>query len=66
MNENTTRDPQTLTRMYEIMTTIKQCDEKMRSLLMSGQIMLIWYSPARPGGRRRRRRRRPSAPTTTW
>ncbi len=45
MNENTTRDPQTLTRMYEIMTTIKQCDEKMRSLLMSGQIMLIWYSP---------------------
>jgi pyruvate dehydrogenase E1 component alpha subunit len=27
------------------MTTIKQCDDKMRNLLMSGQLMLIWYSP---------------------
>ena len=31
--------------MYEIQTTIKQCDERFRSMLMGGQIRLIYYSP---------------------
>jgi pyruvate dehydrogenase E1 component alpha subunit len=34
-----------LVRMYEIMTTIKQCDEKVRSLLMSGQAQFFFHSP---------------------
>src|SRR2546423_976886 len=31
--------------MFQIVTTIKSCDEKFRSLLMSGQAMIIYYSP---------------------
>ncbi len=38
-------DRASLVRMYEIQTTIKQCDEKFRSMLMGGQIALIYYSP---------------------
>ena len=38
-------DRDTLVRMYEIQTTIKQCDERFRSMLMGGQIQLIYYSP---------------------
>ena len=38
-------DRDTLVRMYEIQTRIKQCDERFRSMLMSGQIQLIYYSP---------------------
>ena len=34
-----------LVRMYEIMTTIKQCDEKVRGLLMSGQAHFFFHSP---------------------
>jgi TPP-dependent pyruvate/acetoin dehydrogenase alpha subunit len=38
-------DRATLLRMYELQTTIKQCDERFRSMLMGGQIQLIYYSP---------------------
>ena len=38
-------DRDTLVRMFEVMTTIKQCDERFRSLIGSGQEMLIYYSP---------------------
>ncbi|MBK9179151.1 MAG: thiamine pyrophosphate-dependent dehydrogenase E1 component subunit alpha [Acidimicrobiales bacterium] len=31
--------------MFEIQSTIKQCDERFRTMLMSGQISLIYYSP---------------------
>jgi pyruvate dehydrogenase E1 component alpha subunit len=40
-----THDQADLVRMYEIMTTIKQCDEKVRSLLMSGQAHFFFHSP---------------------
>ena len=45
-----TRD--TLLRIFELMNTINACDEKLRSLLMSGQAMFVYYSPPRPGGDR--------------
>lgn len=35
----------TLVRLYESMTRIKQCDERFRSLLSSGQMFIIYYSP---------------------
>lgn len=38
-------DRDTLIRMFRIQTTIKQCDERFRSMLMGGQISLIYYSP---------------------
>ena len=38
-----TRD--TLLRIFELMNTIHACDEKLRSLLMSGQAMFVYYSP---------------------
>lgn len=38
-------DRDTLLRMFEIQSTIKQCDERFRTMLMSGQISLIYYSP---------------------
>jgi pyruvate dehydrogenase E1 component alpha subunit len=38
-------DKQNLVRMYEIMSTIKAADEKFRSLIMSGQAMIAYYSP---------------------
>jgi acetoin:2,6-dichlorophenolindophenol oxidoreductase subunit alpha len=38
-------DRDALLRMFEIQTRIKQCDERFRSMLMSGQIQLIYYSP---------------------
>jgi TPP-dependent pyruvate/acetoin dehydrogenase alpha subunit len=34
-----------LVRMFETQTRIKLCDERFRSMLMSGQISLIYYSP---------------------
>jgi len=43
--ESALPDRDTLVRMYEVQTTIKQCDERFRSMLMSGQIALIYYSP---------------------
>jgi pyruvate dehydrogenase E1 component alpha subunit len=38
-------DRDTLIRMFKIQTTIKLCDERFRSMLMGGQISLIYYSP---------------------
>ena len=38
-------DREKLVRLYELMTTIKQCDEKFRSLIGSGQLFFIYYSP---------------------
>lgn len=32
-------------RMYEIMARIKQCDERLRTFLMSGQAAFMYYSP---------------------
>jgi acetoin:2,6-dichlorophenolindophenol oxidoreductase subunit alpha len=40
-----TPDRSTLLDMFERQTLIKQCDEKFRSMMMSGQIALIYYSP---------------------
>ena len=34
-----------LLRMFEVMTTIKQCDERLRKLLMSGQVAVFYHSP---------------------
>ena len=34
-----------LVSMYETMCTIKQCDERFRSMITSGQIMITYYSP---------------------
>ncbi len=45
MGDTATPDRDTLRRMYELQTLIKQNDERFRSLLMSGQIGLIYYSP---------------------
>ncbi len=38
-------DRDTLIRMFSIQTTIKQCDERFRTMLTAGQISLIYYSP---------------------
>jgi pyruvate dehydrogenase E1 component alpha subunit len=38
-------DRDTLLQMFEIQSRIKLCDERFRSMLMSGQIRLIYYSP---------------------
>jgi acetoin:2,6-dichlorophenolindophenol oxidoreductase subunit alpha len=38
-------DRSTLLDMFEKQTLIKQCDEKFRSMLMAGQVALIYYSP---------------------
>ena len=38
-------DRATQVSMYEIMTTIKQCDERLRAMLMSGQAAFMYYSP---------------------
>jgi TPP-dependent pyruvate/acetoin dehydrogenase alpha subunit len=38
-------DRTALLAMFEKQTLIKQCDERFRSMLMSGQIALIYYSP---------------------
>ena len=38
-------DRDTLLRMFEIQSRIKLCDERFRSMLTSGQIQLIYYSP---------------------
>jgi acetoin:2,6-dichlorophenolindophenol oxidoreductase subunit alpha len=38
-------DRDTLLAMFEIQSRIKLCDERFRSLLTSGQIQLIYYSP---------------------
>ena len=38
-------DRDTLVRMYELQSLIKQNDERFRSMLMAGQISLIYYSP---------------------
>jgi acetoin:2,6-dichlorophenolindophenol oxidoreductase subunit alpha len=38
-------DRDVLLRMYEVQYRIVQCDERFRSLLMSGEIQLIYYSP---------------------
>jgi pyruvate dehydrogenase E1 component alpha subunit len=40
-----TPDRAALLRMFEIQTRIKLNDERFRSMLMSGQIQLIYYSP---------------------
>jgi pyruvate dehydrogenase E1 component alpha subunit len=40
-----TQETATLVRLYEIMAKIKQCDERLRSMLSSGQIALVYYSP---------------------
>lgn len=42
---NSTPDRAALLRMFEIQTRIKLNDERFRSMLMSGQIQLIYYSP---------------------
>jgi pyruvate dehydrogenase E1 component alpha subunit len=34
-----------LVSMYETMSTIKQCDERFRSMITSGQIMITYYPP---------------------
>lgn len=34
-----------LVLMYEKMSTIKQCDERFRMLMSSGQIFIVYYSP---------------------
>ena len=46
MPEANAPDVAALTRIYEIATTIRQTDEKIRTLLMSGQIRSTYYSPA--------------------
>ena len=38
-------DRETLVHMYEIQSKIKTTDERFRSMLTSGQIQLIYYSP---------------------
>ena len=38
-------DRDTLLAMFEIQSRIKSCDERFRSMLTSGQIQLIYYSP---------------------
>jgi pyruvate dehydrogenase E1 component alpha subunit len=38
-------DRATQVAMYEIMTKIKQCDERLRAALMSGQAAFMYYSP---------------------
>ena len=38
-------DRSTLVGMYDTMTTIKQCDERFRSMISTGEIFLIYYSP---------------------
>lgn len=38
-------DRETLLRMFEIQSRIKLCDERFRTMLTSGQIQLIYYSP---------------------
>jgi pyruvate dehydrogenase E1 component alpha subunit len=38
-------DADALRKMFELMTTIKQTDERFRSLLSSGQILTTYYSP---------------------
>jgi len=38
-------DRDTLLRMFETQSKIKLCDERFRSMLTSGQIQLIYYSP---------------------
>ena len=38
-------DRSTLIGMYDTMTTIKQCDERFRSMISTGEIFLIYYSP---------------------
>ena len=38
-------DRETLVQMYEIQNKIKTTDERFRSMLTSGQIQLIYYSP---------------------
>ena len=38
-------DRDTLLQMFEIQSRIKLCDERFRTMLMSGQIQLIYYSP---------------------
>jgi pyruvate dehydrogenase E1 component alpha subunit len=38
-------DRDTLLAMFEIQSRIKLCDERFRSLLTSGQIQIIYYSP---------------------
>jgi pyruvate dehydrogenase E1 component alpha subunit len=38
-------DSETLVQMYEIQSKIKTTDERFRSMLTSGQIQLIYYSP---------------------
>jgi TPP-dependent pyruvate/acetoin dehydrogenase alpha subunit len=35
----------TLIRLYEIMASTKQCDERLRSMLSSGQMAVVYYSP---------------------
>jgi acetoin:2,6-dichlorophenolindophenol oxidoreductase subunit alpha len=37
--------PDVLRKMFETMTKIKRCDERFRSLLTSGQIVITYYSP---------------------
>ena len=37
--------PEVLRKMFETMTRIKRCDERFRSLLTSGQIVITYYSP---------------------
>ena len=36
-------DRDALLQMFEIQSRIKLCDERFRSMLMSGQIRLIYY-----------------------
>lgn len=38
-------DHATALRLYELMALIKQCDEKFRSMISSGQIVVTYYSP---------------------
>jgi pyruvate dehydrogenase E1 component alpha subunit len=32
-------------QMYDVMTTARRCDERLRALIMSGQVQAIYYSP---------------------
>jgi pyruvate dehydrogenase E1 component alpha subunit len=34
-----------LIRMYDVMTTIMRCDERLRNLMMSGQVNMFYHSP---------------------
>jgi pyruvate dehydrogenase E1 component alpha subunit len=38
-------EPTTATRIFELATRIKACDERLQSIVMSGQAALMFYSP---------------------